>query len=145
MIYIYRLAHLLFRLRIPVLPWILKITNRILFSVSLPPSVEVGKNVTFGYQGLGIVVHKNARIGSNVIISPNVVIGGKGRGKPGAPVIEDDVVIGAGACILGNVRIGRGAVIGANSVVLTDIEPQATVVGIPARSVTQKVESVSSL
>ncbi|WP_268960624.1 serine O-acetyltransferase [Paraburkholderia hiiakae] len=135
MIYIYRLANLLFKLRIPVLPWLLKIMNRILFSVSLPPSVEVGKNVTFGYQGLGIVVHRNARLGSNIIISPNVVIGGKGRGKPGAPIIEDDVIIGAGACILGDVRIGRGAVIGANSVVLADVAPQATVVGIPARPV----------
>lgn len=135
MIYIYRLANLLFKLRIPVLPWLLKIMNRILFSVSLPPSVEVGKNVTFGYQGLGIVVHRNARLGSNIIISPNVVIGGKGRGKPGAPVIEDDVTIGAGACILGDVRIGQGAVIGANSVVLADVAPQATVVGIPARPI----------
>lgn len=117
------------------MPWLLKIMNRILFSVSLPPSVEVGKNVTFGYQGLGIVVHRNARLGSNIIISPNVVIGGKGRGKPGAPVIEDDVTIGAGACILGDVRIGQGAVIGANSVVLADVAPQATVVGIPARPI----------
>lgn len=138
MIYIYRLANLLFRLRIPALPWILKIINRVLFSVSLPPSVQVGKNVTFGYQGLGIVVHKNARLGSNIIISPNVVIGGKGKGQPGAPVIEDGVVIGAGACVLGPIRIGRGAVIGANSVVLTSVAPDATVVGIPAREIQQK-------
>lgn len=100
--------------------------------------MQVGRNVTFGYQGLGIVVHKNARLGSNIIISPNVVIGGKGKGQPGAPVIEDDVVIGAGACILGPVRIAQGAVIGANSVVLTDVAPHATVVGIPAREVGQK-------
>ncbi|MCG5072835.1 serine O-acetyltransferase [Paraburkholderia tagetis] len=138
MIYIYRLANLLFRLRIPTLPWILKIINRVLFSVSLPPSVQVGKNVTFGYQGLGIVVHKNARLGSNIIISPNVVIGGKGKGQPGAPVIEDGVVIGAGACVLGPIRIGRGAVIGANSVVLTNVAPHTTVVGIPAREIGQK-------
>ncbi|QGZ62306.1 serine O-acetyltransferase [Paraburkholderia acidisoli] len=135
MIYIFRLANLLFRLRIPALPWILKILNRILFSVSLPPSVQVGSNVTFGYQGLGIVVHKSARLGSNIVISPNVVIGGKGRGKPGAPIIEDDVVIGAGACILGPIRIGRGAIIGANAVVLVDVTPGAMVVGIPAREI----------
>ncbi|WP_224044649.1 serine O-acetyltransferase [Paraburkholderia unamae] len=138
MIHIYRLANLLFRLGIPVLPWILKIVNRILFSVSLPPSVQVGRNVTFGYQGLGIVVHRNASLGSNIIISPNVVIGGKGKGRQGAPVIEDDVTIGAGACILGSVRVGRGAVIGANAVVLEDVAPNATVVGIPARPVLEK-------
>jgi serine O-acetyltransferase len=138
MIYIFRLASLLLRFRVPVLPRILKILNRILFSVSLPPSVQVGKNVTFGYQGLGIVVHRQARIGSNVVISPNVVIGGKGGGRPGAPIIEDDVVIGAGACILGNVRIGHGAIVGANAVVLTDVPAEATVVGAPARVIAQR-------
>lgn len=133
MIHIYRLSHLLHRLRVPFLPWLLKVVNRILFSVSLPASVKVGRKVTFGYQGLGIVVHKNAVLGSNVTISPNVVIGG--RGGPGVPIIEDDVLIGAGACILGPVTVGRGARIGANSVVLTDVPPGVTVVGIPTRIV----------
>lgn len=135
MIYIFRLSSLLFRFHIPVLPRLLKILNRILFSVSLPPSVQVGKNVTFGYQGLGIVVHRQAKIGSNVIVSPNVVIGGKGGGAPGAPSIDNGVVIGAGACILGALHIGRGAVIGANAVVLNDVQPNATVVGAPARPI----------
>ncbi|CAM2180578.1 serine O-acetyltransferase [Paraburkholderia sacchari] len=100
--------------------------------------------MTFGYQGLGIVVHKSARLGSNIIISPNVVIGGKGKGRPGAPIIEDDVVIGAGACILGPVRIGQGAVIGANSVVLTNVQPHTTVVGIPAREIGKMQTDVTS-
>ncbi len=131
MLHIYRLAHLLYRLRVPFLPWGLKVLNRVVFSVSLPPSVTVGRNVVFGYQGLGIVVHRQAVLGSNIIIAPNVVIGG--RGRPGAPVIEDDVLIGAGACILGPVTIGRGAKIGANAVVMIDVPPNATVVGVPAR------------
>jgi serine O-acetyltransferase len=131
MIYIYRLSRLLYCAHIPFLPWVLKVVNRILFSVSLPPSVKVGKNVVFGYQGLGIVVHKLAVLGNNIVIAPNVVIGG--RGRPGAPVIEDDVLIGAGACILGPVTIGRGAKIGANAVVMSDIPPYATAVGIPVR------------
>jgi serine O-acetyltransferase len=142
MIYIFRLSSLLFHLRVPFLPRFLKIVNRVLFSVSLPPSVQVGKNVTFGYQGLGIVVHRHARLGANVVISPNVVIGGKGGGRPGAPNIEDDVVIGAGACILGNVTIGRGAIIGANAVVLSDVPAQTTVVGAPARPLSKKFEVV---
>ncbi|AJZ62342.1 serine O-acetyltransferase [Paraburkholderia fungorum] len=131
MLHIYRLAHLLYRLRVPFLPWGLKVLNRVVFSVSLPPSVTVGRNVVFGYQGLGIVVHRQAVLGSNIIIAPNVVIGG--RGRPGAPVIEDDVLIGAGACILGPVTIGRGAKIGANAVVMIDVPPNATAVGVPAR------------
>jgi serine O-acetyltransferase len=136
-IYIYRISRFLFNWRVPFIPWILKIVNRILFSVSLPPSVVVGKNVTFGYQGLGIVVHRHAKLGNNIIISPNVVIGG--RGKPGAPVILDDVLIGAGACILGPVVVGKGAKIGANSVVLQDVPAYSTVVGVPAKIVPNKV------
>jgi serine O-acetyltransferase len=132
-IYIYRLSNLLYRLKVPLFPWLLKVVNRILFSVSLPPSVKVGRNVIFGYQGLGIVVHKDVVLGNNVIISPNVVIGGREGG--GVPIIEDDVLIGAGACILGGVTIGQGAKIGANSVVLSDIPSLATAVGIPARVV----------
>jgi serine O-acetyltransferase len=136
MIYIYRLSRLLHELGVPVLPRLLKVLNRILFAVSLPPSAKVGRNVTFGYQGLGIVVHRHAVLGCNIIISPNVVIGG--RGMPGAPVIEDNVLIGAGACILGPIRIGRGAKIGANAVVLTDIPPNVTAVGNPARILSRR-------
>ena len=131
MIHIFRLSSLLHRLRMPLLPWMLKVLNRILFSVVLPPSVKVGRNVTFGYQGLGIVVHRHAVLGSNIVIAPNVVIGG--RGRPGAPVIGDDVLIGAGACVLGPIVIGKGAKIGANAVVLQDVPPGATVVGASAR------------
>ncbi|WP_133645650.1 serine O-acetyltransferase [Paraburkholderia flava] len=133
MIFVYRISNLLYRFNVPFLPWLLKVVNRTLFSVSLPPSVQVGRNVTFGYQGLGIVVHKQAVLGSNITIAPNVVIGG--RGRPGAPVIEDDVLIGAGACILGPVTIGRGARVGANAVVMFDIPAGATAVGVPARIV----------
>ena len=132
MLYFYRLSRFFYLARIPFLPWAIKVLNRILFSVSVPPSVKVGKNVTFGYQGLGIVVHRHAVIGDNVVISPNVVIGGR-SGKAGAPFIEDDVLIGAGASVLGPIRIGRGAKIGANAVVLTDIPAGSIAVGVPAR------------
>lgn len=138
MLYIYRLAHLLHCLRVPFLPWLLKVFNRVVFSVSLPPSVTVGRNVVFGYQGLGIVVHRQAVLGNDIVIAPNVVIGG--RGQPGAPVIGDNVLIGAGACILGPVTIGRNVKIGANAVVTTDVPPDVTVVGVPARIVQPRQE-----
>ncbi|WP_321882799.1 serine O-acetyltransferase [Paraburkholderia bannensis] len=132
MLYLYRLSRLFYLLHVPFLPWAIKLLNRILFSVSIPPSVKVGKNTIFGYQGLGIVVHRHAVIGDNVIISPNVVIGGR-SGKAGAPFIEDDVLIGAGASVLGPIRIGRGAKIGANAVVLADVPANAMAVGVPAK------------
>lgn len=132
MIAIFRLASWLFRHRIPFVPRLLYAMNRVLFSIALPPSVVVGRDVLFGYSGLGIVVHARAKIGDNVKISQNVTIGGR-SGHIEVPVIEDDVEIGAGACILGPIRIGRGAKIGANAVVLHDVPAHAIAVGVPAQ------------
>lgn len=78
----------------------------------------------------GIVIHSKAQIGRRVTVMQQVTIGGKNPGgEDAAPVIEDDVYIGTGAKIIGNVRVGRGAVIGANAVVTRDVPPYATVVG----------------
>jgi serine O-acetyltransferase len=133
-IHFFRIARKLHLLGIPLLPRLIYIFNRILFGVVLPPSAKVGKNVVFGYSGLAIVVHKRAEIGDNVVIGPNVTIGGR-SGLERVPVIEDGVTIGAGARILGPVRVGRGAFIGANAVVLSDVPAGATAVGVPARIV----------
>lgn len=131
MIGIFRLSSYLYRLGVPVLPRLLYVLNRVLFAVALPPSVTVGRDVLFGYSGLGIVVHAKCVIGNNVKISQNVTIGGR-SGHVAVPVIEDGVEIGAGACVLGPIRIGRGAKIGANAVVLIDIPAGAIAVGVPA-------------
>lgn len=77
----------------------------------------------------GIIIHSKARIGQRVVIMQQVTIGGRNLGINEAPIIEDDVYIGAGARILGNVRVGHNAVIGANAVVTKDVPPGATVVG----------------
>lgn len=77
----------------------------------------------------GIIIHSQTQIGQRVVIMQQVTLGGRQLGVNEAPIIEDDVYIGAGAKILGNVRIGRHAVIGANAVVTRDVPPGATVVG----------------
>jgi serine O-acetyltransferase len=77
----------------------------------------------------GIVIHRNAVIGSRVTVMQQVTIGTKHVSDPGAPVIEDNVCIGAGARILGAVRIGHGATVGANAVVTRDVPSHCTVVG----------------
>lgn len=132
MLSIYRIAHFLARAGIPVLPRILYVFNRIVFSIVLPPSSIVGRDVLFGYSGLGIVVHARCKIGDRVNIGPHVTLGGR-AGLNGVPEIGDDVLIGSGARILGPVHIGNGARIGANAVVLHDVPAGATAVGIPAR------------
>ena len=77
---------------------------------------------------MGIVVHSGTRIGDNVVIGHQVTLGGRDL-SPAAPQVEDGVYIGAGAKILGGVRIGRGATVGANSVVTRDVPAGTTVVG----------------
>lgn len=128
------IAHWLHKRKIPLISYLIYVFNRIFFSVVLPPTVQLGKNVILGYQGLGIVIHRRAVIGNNVVISPGVVIGGRSDFHD-VPVIDDDVLIGAGAKILGPVRVGRGANVGANAVVLNDVAAGVTVVGIPAKPI----------
>lgn len=108
--------------------------GRFVFGCWVPGSASIGVGVILGYQGLGIVVHKNAVIGDNVHIDQGVTIGGNAK-VVGVPVIEDEVYIGAGAKILGPIRIGTGARVGANAVVLCDVPAHATAIGIPARIV----------
>jgi serine O-acetyltransferase len=107
--------------------------SRIVFSAHIPPETRIGPGTVLGYGGIGVVVHRDAVIGANVLISPGVVIGGR-SGLMGVPVIEDDVKIGAGAKILGPIRVGAGATVGANAVVIHDVPAGETVVGVPARS-----------
>lgn len=132
MIALYRLARWCYLHRVPFLPRLLYSLNRILFATVLPPSAQIGRDVVLGYRGLGIVVHRQAVIGDRVNVGPKVTIGGR-SGIPGAPRIEDDALLGSGSQILGPIRIGRGAQVGANAVVLCDVPDGATAVGVPAR------------
>ncbi len=132
MLKIYRLSHFLWRMKVPLLPWLLRAFNRIIFSVVLPPSAKIGKNVVISYGGLGTVIHRNAVIKDDVVIATGVTIGGR-SGDVNVPVIEQGAFIGSGAKVIGNVRIGKYASIGANAVVLEDIPDYAVAVGIPAK------------
>jgi len=129
---IHAVSHWLWRLHVPLLPRVIYGLMRIAFAVSLPPSVRLGRGVLLGYSGLGIVIHARAVIGDRVVIGSGVTIGGR-SGLHDVPIIEDDVDIGTGAKVLGPIRVGRGAVIGANAVVIHDVPPHAVVAGVPAR------------
>lgn len=130
----YRVSHWLWRRKVPFLPSLVSLAIRVVFSAVVPASALIGRGVTLGYGGLGIVIHARAVIGDRVVVSPNVTIGGAAE-KWEVPVVGDDVLIGAGAKILGGVRIGNRAKIGANAVVLSDVPEGATAVGVPARIV----------
>ena len=137
--YLYNFGRIMYKAKIPLLPSMMKLLIRILFYAVIDPKTEIGKNVLFGNNGLGIAIHPKTRIGDNVTITHHVTIGGY-QGS-GLPVIGDNVYIGAGARILGGIKIGNNAKIGANAVVLIDVPENATAVGIPARIIQKKINS----
>lgn len=115
---------------------LLKNINRMVFSCDISYKVRIGKNLRLLHQGLGVVIGPGVVIGDNVLIAQNVTLGGKQNGKGyDVPVIGDNVMIGAGAKILGGVHIGSNVQIGANAVVLTDIPNNVMAAGIPAKVV----------
>ncbi|MBF0503852.1 MAG: serine acetyltransferase [Candidatus Omnitrophica bacterium] len=136
---VYRFGREVRNSRIPVISWLLKSIAFLLFKfieimtgISLPASAQIGQGFYVGHFG-GIVLHSDVKIGENCSIGPGVVIGTRGGGRLGAPVIGDNVYIGVGAKVLGRINIGNNVKIGANAVVLEDVPHGATVGGIPAK------------
>lgn len=128
-----RLMQKLRQKHIPVLPKIIQWFIRITCSADIPLDIKIGQNSVLKHNGLGVVLHEKALIGRDVILMQNVTIGG--RNGRGAPTIEDNVFIGAGACILGDIVVGENSSIGANAVVLSSVPKNAVVVGIPGKVV----------
>lgn len=103
--------------------------------ISIPYSARIGYGCYIGHFG-NIIINADAIIGDNCNISQGVTIGVSGRGKRrGVPVIGDNVYIGANAVIAGKITVGSGAVIGANSFVNQHVEPNTTVLGVPAKKI----------
>jgi serine O-acetyltransferase len=130
------LSHALWRSHIPMLPGMVARLNLTLHGLDIPPSVEIGPGLYIPHP-VGTVVMAQ-RVGANVSLISAITIGM--RATPVFPVIGDGVFVGAGARILGAITVGAGANIGANAVVLKDVPPRATAVGVPARILTSKSE-----
>lgn len=131
----HRIAHKLWSNGRQVLA--LLIQNRVseVFAVDIHPGAKMGRGILLDH-ATGLVVGETAVVGNNVSILHNVTLGGTGKASGDRhPKIGDGVLIGAGTCILGNIRVGNGAKIGAGSVVLKDVPARTTAVGNPARLV----------
>ena len=139
MISLHRIAHVLYKNNIPLLPKIIYYLQFLLFNSSVPSSTKIGKNTVFAYAGIGVVIHAKTEIGDNCIIGQGITIGGRSKICQ-VPVIGDNVYIGAGARILGNVIIGDDVVIGPNAVVIKDVKSGCVVVGIPAKIIKEGIK-----
>jgi serine acetyltransferase len=105
------------------------------YGIELPWSVRVGRAVVFEHQG-GIVIHGRSVIGDGCVIRQCVTLGNRSPDRPDdAPRLGENVDVGAGAKLLGAIRVGDEAIIGANAVVLRDVRSRTTVVGVPAKEV----------
>ena len=129
----YRIAHRIHKAGFKVIARILMGLTGFITNVDIHPAAHIGRRVFIDH-ATGVVIGETAEVGNDVMIYQGVTLGGTSLNKVKRhPTIEDGVVIGAGAKILGNIRVGANAKIGANSVVIKDVPPECTAVGIPAR------------
>ncbi len=131
----HRIAHRLWNAEFRLLARVLSHVIRLLTGVEIHPGATIGRRVTIDH-GMGVVIGETAEIGDDVHMYHGVTLGGD-RNEPVKrhPTVESGVRIGANATLLGDITIGRGVSVGAGSVVTDDVEPDATVVGVPARRI----------
>ena len=131
----HRLAHKLHCWHLPFFPRFISHINRFLTGIEIHPGARIGEGLFIDH-GMGVVIGETAEIGDNVTMYQGVTLGGTSHLKlKRHPTIGNNVVIGVGAKLIGNVTIGEGTKIGAGSVVITSVPPHATVVGVPGQVV----------
>jgi serine O-acetyltransferase len=134
-LWFYRVSHQLEQWGLPVVPRLLSQIARWLTGVEIHPGATIGQGLFIDH-GMGVVIGETAILGDNVLLYQGVTLGGTGKqlGKR-HPTLGNNVVVGAGAKVLGNIEIGDNARIGAGAVVLKSVPPDCTVVGVPGRIV----------
>ena len=134
----HRIAHRLYLLKVPFFPRYISQLARSFTGIEIHPAARIGKRFFIDH-GMGVVIGETTIVGDNVTLYQGVTLGGTGkeRGKR-HPTLGNNVVVGTGAKVLGNIQIGDHAQIGANAVVIRDVPPHSTVVGVPGRIVKTK-------
>ena len=142
---LHRFAHWLYRLGVPFIPRFISYLSRFFTGIEIHPGATIGKGVFIDH-GMGVVIGETAIIGDYALIYQGVTLGGTGKesGKR-HPTLGENVVVGAGAKVLGNLLIGSNVRIGAGSVVLRDVPSGCTVVGIPGRILYRAGEKLGPL
>jgi len=145
-IWLHRIAHFFYRHRLFTLARLISHVNRFLTGIEIHPGAKIGRRVFIDH-GMGVVIGETAEVGDDTLIYQGVVLGGTSLKKEKRhPTVGKNVVIGAGAILLGPLKVGDNARIGAGSVVLTDVPSGSTVVGVPGKiAVGMSVEEVNML
>ena len=144
-IFLHRFTHKLWKLKLPLIPRVLSQINRTITGIEIHPGARIGKKVFIDH-GMGVVIGETAEIGDNCLLYQGVTLGGTGKnhGKR-HPTLKENVVVGAGAKVLGSITVGANTRIGAGSVVVRSVQGNSTVVGVPGRVVHQSGVKINPL
>ena len=142
---LHRISHKLWNYKLPLFPRVLSQLTRNITGIEIHPGAKIGKGVFIDH-GMGVVIGETSEIGDRCLLYQGVTLGGTGKdcGKR-HPTLEENVVVGAGAKVLGAIQIGSNTRIGAGSVVVKNVEKNSTVVGIPGRVVHQSGVKINPL
>jgi serine O-acetyltransferase len=141
----HRLAHRFYNEGMILLPRLISQISRFLTGIDIHPGAKIGEGLFIDH-GTGVVIGETTEIGNNVTIYQGVTLGGTGKEKGKRhPTVGNNVVISTGAKVLGNIKIGDNAKIGAGSVVLREVPPNTTVVGIPGKIVVRDGINIADL
>ncbi|HUQ90445.1 MAG TPA: serine O-acetyltransferase [Bryobacteraceae bacterium] len=134
-ILLHRLAHRLYQAKLPVIPRLISQFSRFATGIEIHPGATIGCRFFIDH-GMGVVIGETTEIGDDVLLYQGVTLGGTGKDKGKRhPTLGNHVVIGTGAKVLGNIRIGNDVKVGAGSVVVKSVPDHSTVVGVPGRVV----------
>ncbi|MDU2065197.1 MAG: serine O-acetyltransferase [Sporomusaceae bacterium] len=143
-IWLHRISHKMYRRGWILLPRMISNFARFLTGIEIHPGATIGEGLFIDH-GTGIVIGETAELGKNVTLYQGVTLGGTGKEKGKRhPTVEDHVMVASGAKVLGSIRIGAHSKIGAGSVVLKEVPPHSTVVGIPGMVVCRFGERIDS-
>ena len=141
----HRISHKLWKYKLPLIPRLISHFTRFITGVEIHPGASIGKGVFIDH-GMGVVIGETTEIGDRCLLYQGVTLGGTGKesGKR-HPTLEANVVVGAGAKVLGDICVGTNTRIGAGSVVVKNVDANSTVVGIPGRVVHQSGVKINPL
>lgn len=139
-IFFHHISHFLVKLNVPILPRLIAYLSRFLTGIEIHPKTIIGKNCFIDH-GFGVVIGETAVIGNNVTIYQGVTLGGRSNEKiKRHPTIKDEVIIGAGAKILGPITVGEGAKIGPGAIIIKDLETGKVMIAETAKEVKKYAE-----